>query len=1095
LKWVIGHLETLTTGSGDSFFGFLDEVRLYNRRLSAADVQELYLSTGHMPLAIETQPVGGTVYSNDWCTLSVKMVRVEQGLSYQWRLNGAGMLNATNTTLNFRPLRATDSGNYDVVITNSLFANSSVTSSVAALNVVGGPVNLASGLTTYYTFDETSGGTAADSSGNGYGATLYNFPGDDSQWVAGVPGLTNGAGRSGALLFNASDTVSNNYVQTDAALAFSDTNVFSFAFWAKRGSDFAPNVPRLVSPTTHWMLWQPGVGMGIFTPTASPDPVKSVWQHFVMTYSRTNYAYGIGFGSYSLYIDGVKYIDNAMAASVGGYMKPTTAAMRWMIGHNEVAGTHTDSWHGCMDDVRIYNRILNPSEAAALYQMATPQAPSFAIQPESKALFVGETLRLTPSVDGTAPIAYQWYKGISAIANATNLNYTLSGVQTGDAGSYTLVAIGQVSPPATSSVAAITVTTVASVTNGLAGYWKFDETSGGTAADSSGNGNNGTISNGSADGGQWTSGQVGGALQFRGTGLGDDYVRIPNWPKALNGTMTFSAWVKADVPSAGAFVAGGGSAVDGVGQFALNVTNTLDARGAVENKFYVRAQGRDGVVLPTNAWQHLAVVANGTSLILYRNGAQQATVAYNGTLCNPTNVLSLGALLVPDDSAVQYGTSWQGKMDEVVYWTRGLTPLEIFGVYAAGFNHRTVSDADLYTNSPPVISSQPQSETLYYGDYFWPLIVSASSPVTMTYQWRLNGSPIQGASTSTYNKGGIGVAVAFSDAGSYTVVLSNSYGSVTSAVATVAVSAPAPQLDDAMVIHLKLDEKSGSTAADSTTNLNNGNLLNYSAPDAAWTSGLLSNALKINVDDASLPNNLVQVPDAPSLSFTTESLGVSLWVKAKLGVTQTNGAGLLAKGLGGGGESYAVDFYYGGGAARGYRFFVRNSSGTQAGSGAVGSGLTGVTNGGWEHLAAIYDMTNGRTEFYLNGVLKMTGTTEGSLFQTSRPVEVGARDNDGVHTPDFFIFQGTLDDVRLYNRALTPLEVRALAYQGFPPRLSIAATNGQATVSWPLEATAVYDLQAALTLSGTWTNVPGITTNWVAVTPSSDELFYRLHRK
>ena len=50
-------------------------------------------------------------------------------------------------------------------------------------------------------------------------------------------------------------------------------------------------------------------------------------------------------------------------------------------------------------------------------------------------------------------------------------------------------------------------------TNGLVGYWNFDEGTGTTAADSSGSGNNGTLVNGST----WTAGKVGnGALQFDG---------------------------------------------------------------------------------------------------------------------------------------------------------------------------------------------------------------------------------------------------------------------------------------------------------------------------------------------------------------------------------------------------------------------------------------------------------------------------------------------------------------------------------------------------------------------------------------------------
>ena len=57
----------------------------------------------------------------------------------------------------------------------------------------------------------------------------------------------------------------------------------------------------------------------------------------------------------------------------------------------------------------------------------------------------------------------------------------------------------------------------------LVGYWKFDETSGTTAQDASGNGQDGTL-NGDP---QWAAGMLGGALEFDGDG---DYVDIGDDP-------------------------------------------------------------------------------------------------------------------------------------------------------------------------------------------------------------------------------------------------------------------------------------------------------------------------------------------------------------------------------------------------------------------------------------------------------------------------------------------------------------------------------------------------------------------------------------
>ena len=60
-----------------------------------------------------------------------------------------------------------------------------------------------------------------------------------------------------------------------------------------------------------------------------------------------------------------------------------------------------------------------------------------------------------------------------------------------------------------------------SLTEGLVGWWKFDETDGNVASDSSGNGNDGNLTNGPT----WTEGKIGGALSFDNV---DDFVDLGN---------------------------------------------------------------------------------------------------------------------------------------------------------------------------------------------------------------------------------------------------------------------------------------------------------------------------------------------------------------------------------------------------------------------------------------------------------------------------------------------------------------------------------------------------------------------------------------
>lgn len=73
-------------------------------------------------------------------------------------------------------------------------------------------------------------------------------------------------------------------------------------------------------------------------------------------------------------------------------------------------------------------------------------------------------------------------------------------------------------------------------TNGLEGYWKFDDGTGITASDSSGKGNDGTIS-----GAKWKTGKTGGGLYFNGT---DNYVSVP----VINrDQISISAWFRKNI--------------------------------------------------------------------------------------------------------------------------------------------------------------------------------------------------------------------------------------------------------------------------------------------------------------------------------------------------------------------------------------------------------------------------------------------------------------------------------------------------------------------------------------------------------------------
>ena len=97
----------------------------------------------------------------------------------------------------------------------------------------------------------------------------------------------------------------------------------------------------------------------------------------------------------------------------------------------------------------------------------------------------------------------------------------------------------------------------------------------------------------------------------------------------------------------------------------------------------------------------------------------------------------------------------------------------------------TSSVATLTVTTSPTISTNPQSQTVTVGgNATFTVVASGSAP--LSYQWRFAGTNIGGANSTSYTRSNAQLV----DAGNYTVVVTNSVGSVTSAVAVLTVNPP-----------------------------------------------------------------------------------------------------------------------------------------------------------------------------------------------------------------------------------------------------------------------------------------------------------------
>ena len=217
------------------------------------------------------------------------------------------------------------------------------------------------------------------------------------------------------------------------------------------------------------------------------------------------------------------------------------------------------------------------------------------------------------------------------------------------------------SPPFHLSALATTRARAAATTSGLVAAYGFDEGSGSTVTDASGNGNNGTITNAN-----WASaGKYGKALQFNGTNA---LVTIPdNASLHLSSGMTLEAWVDPSTVNAN----WRDVIYKGNDNFYLEATSTNASRpdaGMIAGGSYADAFGT--AKLPANTWSFLTETYDGTTLRLYVNGTQVASTAHTGSIAISTNPLQIGG-----DSL--YGQYFTGLIDNIRVYNTALTATQI----------------------------------------------------------------------------------------------------------------------------------------------------------------------------------------------------------------------------------------------------------------------------------------------------------------------------------------------------------------------------------------------------------------------------------
>ncbi|RJR22465.1 MAG: DUF4082 domain-containing protein [Nitrospiraceae bacterium] len=240
---------------------------------------------------------------------------------------------------------------------------------------------------------------------------------------------------------------------------------------------------------------------------------------------------------------------------------------------------------------------------------------------------------------------------------------------------------------------------------------------------------------------------------------------------------------------------------------------------------------------------------------------------------------------------------------------------------------------------------------------------------------------------------------------------------------------------DGQVAYWSFNEWSGSTAQDSA-GYNTGSLIN----GPSWVTGRAGNALSFDGI-----NDYVEIPDHPSLDLTAGEFTLSVWIYPESYGEALNGRIIDHCGAseGEGGWSLLVNNYQGN---QNLRLTIKNGSSIQS----VYSDIGSIGLSAWQHVAVTLEF--GTVTFYVDGQIEGQAGGIQSPSDQNCPVRIGMRADDM-----FRAYTGVIDEVRIYNRALSYQEIIDL-YDQFPPLSDMnppVISDGQPAGELPLETTVV----------------------------------------
>lgn len=454
----IGTLVRAAVSTGNNFVGLIDDVALWRRALTAAEVQQVRTNSIDLPIptfppVIVTDPRGSTNRVGDRVTFSAT---ADGGVpfSYQWLKNGEVVSGATANSLTLSNLVSLDSADYSLRVTNSY---GSITSNIATLLVIPDPApDLRQGIVSWWSMDDETGDDLGGLILDAYGHNNFRTvgPGDFIDLASGVFG--------NAAQFDGVD----QYCRRLGGFAIYNNPAYSIAFWinasagqsdrrifAESNANNTNSVLSFGSQTngangTLRILIRNDLGLTLLEKNSTRTTLDDSWHHVVWT--ETN-------NEVRLFIDGV-LDETSFAYPHGGVSLNTTT-----IGALLNAAGASGFLNGLVDEVAVWSRAISFTEIQQLRTSTVPPplgeaAPAITAQPASQSVFTRANVTFSFAASGAGPLFWNWRKNGTNLPNETNATLVLTNVILADAGDFDVVVTNSVNS-ATSLVAVLTVTT------------------------------------------------------------------------------------------------------------------------------------------------------------------------------------------------------------------------------------------------------------------------------------------------------------------------------------------------------------------------------------------------------------------------------------------------------------------------------------------------------------------------------------------------------------------------------------------------------------------------------------------------------------